>query len=394
MTDMKMKILERLEAGEITAEEALAMMGQIKEPGPVDPRQIDPRKAPHFHEPLNNYRHEDFSFDDTPDWLDSIVGWVGEVVEEITDSVKDSDVKSNVSDLLSGTYGHYKRTESFTSQPVLQGLSRLELGGKNEKIEIYAYDGNCVQIRCDYDARRPNEYVQFHDENGHIALWFDEKAMRSVKVMCYVPRVHIGHVQAVTKNARIVLADINAAEISLTTKNDKITVESAICSALTAITKNDSIKIADVSGDNIHIETSNDKITAEDIHAGSVTLKTTNAGIKTANIDAVHLVMNTTNASLKMKDTLPDASGLWECERTLDAFTTNGSIRLGMPGGIGFAVEANTTDGKVTCDIPLYRTDGSGKMHLVGESMDYAAGTRRLRVKLGSTNASVKIGAV
>jgi len=251
-----------------------------------------------------------------------------------------------------------------------------------------------VQIRCDYDARHPDSYVQFSDGNGQVALWYDDKAMRSVKVLCYVPRVKIGHIHAVNKNGRIRVADVVAGEISLHSKNDKINLESVTCHSLTAITQNDNIKAVAVTGENIYLETTNSKITAEDIHAASLILKTTNAGIKTDSIDAANLVMNTTNSSLKLEDTLMNTSEFWESERTIEAYTTNDSIKLSVPGGIGLNIEANTTSGKAVSEIPLYKTESSSKSRLVGESVDYATAGRRLRVRLGTTNSSVKIFAV
>jgi len=400
MSDSKIRILQRLEAGEITAEEAMSMMNQLNEspapppsshhpgPGQVDPRQIDPRKSKGYQS------HQSFDYDthsDASNWLDNLLGWVGETVEDIAGSIKDSDVSVNLSDIISGTYGHYKHTESFVSKPILQGLTQLDINGKNDKVEIYAYDGDCVQIHCDYDARRPESYVEFHDENGHVALWFDDKSMRSVRVICHVPREHIGHIHAVTKNGRIQLVDITAGDINLSTKNDGILLESINCSSLTATTRNDNIKAMAITGESILLETTNSKITAADIHATSLTLKTSNAGIKTANLDVTHLALKTTNARLKIEDTLLNTAAFWENERSLDAYTTNGGVRLSVPRGIGLAAEARTTDGKVTSEVPLYGSEGSTKNHLVGESMDYATASRRLRVRLGTTNASVKI---
>jgi len=398
MTDNNLKILQRLESGEITAEEALAMMNRQKPappmPGPsstreesIDPRQIDPRKSHHIHEGHDTY--EDHSTGN-PEWLDNLLGWVGETVDDIAGSIKDSEVSANISDIFSGSYGHYNHTESFTSRPVLQGLTQLDIHGKNDKIEIYAYDGDCVQLHCEYDARRPDSYVQFHEEDGHIALWFDDKSMRSVKVVCRVPRVHIGYLNAVTKNARIHLADITARDINLSTKNDVILLESIRCGGLTANTRNENIKAMAIQGENILLETTNAKITVSDIHANALTLNTTNASIKTAYLDVSHLSLKTTNTRIKLEETLLNSSEYWEGERTLEAYTTNGGIRLRMPGDIGLSIVANTTDSKVTSEVPLYRED-THKTRLVGETMDYAVAGRKLRVQLGTTNASIKI---
>ena len=396
MPDNKITILQRLEAGEIRAEEALNLMQQSEaatvthDSAHVDPRQVNPnRKEP------RDYYHPDFhrqGQEPDPDWANSIVSWVSDLVEEISGGISDLEVGTNLSDIISGTYSHNKRTVAFTSQPVLQGLAQLEISGKNDKVEIYAYDGDTVQIHCDYNARRPDSYVQFHEENGHIALWFDNKAMRSVRVICQVPRVHVEQLSADTKNGRIFLGDITARDIRLATKNETILLDNISCGSLNAVTTNDNIKAAGLSGENIHLETTNAKITAEGIHAHSLTLKTTNAAIKTAGMDVEHLAIKTTNARLKLEDTYAGLGhSFWDQERALEAYTTNGGIRFTMPGGTGLNLEAHTTDSRVTCEVPLYRADGGSKNHLVGESVDYASAARRLRVKLATTNASIKI---
>ena len=356
MPDNKISILQRLEAGEITAEEALNLMNQLgdsgPQSGPVDPRQVNPnRQESYGHRHNQSHGHHDHH---EPDWAGGIADWVSDLVEEISGGIADLEIGTNLSDIFNGTYGHNKRTVSFVSQPVLQGLTQLEINGKNDKVEIYAYDGDTVQIHCDYNTRYPGSYVEFHEDNGHVALWFDNKAMRSVRVICQVPRVRIEHLHVFTKNDRIYLGGVTARDI--------------------------------------HLETTNAKITAEDINAHSFTLKTTNAGIKTARLDVEHLAMKTTNARLKLEDTLAGAGySLWESERTLEAHTTNGGIKFHVPEGTGLNVEAHTTDSKVTCQVPLYRTDGARKNRLSGESMDYAAASRRLKAKLSTTNGSIKI---
>jgi len=392
MPDNKLDILQRLEAGEITAEEALAMMNQQPPtsppnhhmPNPTYHNQANPNQAPHMHHHTPPPHQEQ-------GWAEGIFDWVGELVDDITSSIKDMDIGINISDALSGNYSHNERRVNFVSKPVLQGLTQLELHGKNEKIEIQAYEGDCVQIQCHYDARYPEAYVHFHEENGCIAIMFDEKQMRSVQVLCQVPKAHIGNVIAKTKNSRMDVYGLTAGNIELANKNDKIHIEAISCSSLTAHTTNDNIKARGISATDIILETTNSKITAEDVQATSLTMKTTNATIKTFALDVAHLHMKTTNSGLKLEESLFGNSPLfWEGERSIEAYTTNSGLKLALPEGVGLSVEASASGGKVNCEVPLYGADGS-KNHVVGESINFQSSGRRLRAKLHTTNATVRI---
>jgi len=394
----KLQILQRLQKGEISAEEALKLMNQEQDAPTMPVGQQNPNK-PHpappppqaHHQHGSQDFHYDHRHDSEPGWAESIFGWVGDVVESVTDSIKDLDIDVNVSDFFGGGISHHKNTVHFASAPILQGLAQLELHGKNDKIEIHGYDGDHVQIQCAYDARYPESQIHFSDENGRVSLLFHEKEFRSVQVLCRVPRAHVGQLIAETKNGRIHVAGINAGDINLANKNDPIWVEEINCDNLTVHTKNAGVKARIITGQTVHLETTNSKITAEDIHAGNLNLITTNSGIKTAALDAVHLLIKTTNTGLKLEDTLLGCNELfWDNERSVEAYTTNGGIRFFVPEGIGIHLEAGTTGGKVTYELPLYGATGN-RSYVKGESINYATAGRKLNVRLKTTNAGVKI---
>ena len=406
MQDNKMRILERLEAGEITAAEAMALMKnqENRQGAPPDPRQINPNRPQPSHSHANyqsqsqnqnqnqNQNQHQHQRHQESGWGGGLFGWVGEMVSDITESITDSlsdiDVDINLSDFVGG--GH-SRTEHFTSKPILQSLAQLELNGKNDKIEIHGHDGNTVQISCEYDARYPDAHVYYHEENGHISLQFDDKAMKSVKVLCRVPRVHVGKITALTKNDSILMVNVAAGDIELATKNDPIYIEAINCTNLIAHTKNDNIKARAISGHTVFLETTNSKIVAEDIHADTLTLSTTNSGIKTAAIDANHLCIRTTNSGLKLEDTFfCDGSLFWDGERTLEATTTNSGIKLQVPQGVGLQLEASARGGKVLCDMPLYGAVGD-RSYVKGECTSYATAGRRLSVRLATSHGNIKI---
>jgi len=376
----KMTILRQLEAGEITANEAMALMSQTRPQEPTEPKQPQtwqpnsntPPPLPHDFRNDHTFQEDhDFRNDHgphhQPSWAEGIFGWVGELVEDITDGLKDIDIDLD----FTGFGGGHTRNVVFASKPVSQSLNLLELHGKNDKIEIQSHDGDVVHIQCEYTAKRPEDTVHFSDNGGNVSLMFDDKTMRSVKILCRVPRVHINELYAETKNDSISVVNIAGGNINLVTKNDPIHLEAINCKTLSARTKNDNIKARAISADSITFATTNSKITVDDIHAGEVCLTTTNAGIKTFAINATHIKLQTTNAGLKLDDALVcDGSLFWEGERTLEAFTTNGGIKFRVPHGAELCLEASTSMGRVQCGIPLYNVLDS-KSYLKGESIGY-----------------------
>jgi len=404
----KLEILQRLQAGEITAEEALLLMNQEQNPdssnkqmhenarqsGNKQEYQNSSQNINHENRSYENqHNRQDFDYDHRhePGWAESLMNWVGDVVDSVSDGIRDMDIDVNISDFFGGTFSHNKNTLHFASSPILQGLSLLELHGKNDRIEIHGYDGDNVQIQCSYDARYPDADVLFSDENGKVSLLFNDKEFRSVQVLCQVPWAHINQLIAVTKNDKIYVSGINAGDISLTTKNDPIHIEKINCDNITVSTKNGGIKARAITGTVVHFETTNSKITTEDIQAQTLNIITTNSGIRTTAIDAVNIMIKTTNTGLKLEDTFLGCNNLfWDGERSIEAYTTNGGVRFIVPDGVGLNMEAGTSGGKVTCEVPLYGSINE-KSYIKGESINYATAGRRLNLRLKTTNASIKV---
>ena len=124
-------------------------------------------------------------------------------------------------------------------------------------------------------------------------------------------------------------------------------------------TTNGSIHMTDISG-NFVLFTTNGKITAENIK-GSLKAKSTNGAIYAA-LDVVN----------------PD--------QDIRIRTTNGSIRLFLPGDINADLEARTTNGKISCELPLTETYAESRRRLEGRINE--GGTA---IFLRTTNGSIRI---
>ena len=372
MTDKKAEILKQLEQGKITADQALAMLNrQPNEPdrGPAPPPQPETNQE-NSQERHQDHYHRAHHSEVEPGWVESMFSWVGETIQDFAEEIHDWDISANISDFMSGTYSSNKMREVFTSNPVMQGLAAVTVVGKNAKVEVQGYDGNCVRMECVYNARRPDTKVYLHEENGRIELVYDEKMIRSMNVLCHVPFTTIGELRIATRNDTLKILDVN-------------------CTNLMAANRNASIKANTVTATAVAMETTNDNIKLENVRAYNAILKTTNARIHAEHADISHLKMTTTNAGIKLKDSF-FATDSWTGERVIEAETTNAGISIFVPTDAALKLDAKTRSGSVSCQRDLYFTE-TAKTYLQGESSDYSFAGKKLNVSLKTTNASVKV---
>jgi len=352
MFDRRAEILKQLERGEITADQALVMLNQ--QPPPEANRMNDFRAAdggysneqssgPGNHRDDRSRSSADFQ----STWVDDLVNWVGNVVHDVTDEVSDWDF--NISDFLESGY---KRQEVFTSSPVSQGIASLTLPGKNARVEIKGYDGNVVHVECKIHARYPDTEIYLHEENGHLELIYDKKQMRSVAICCLVPHVLVKELHVDNKNSKIVVSGVRLGNMQLRTTNSSISIES--------------------------------------VQANTALLQTTNARIKAENIDTTHLKMATTNSGLKFKENLL-AENCCSGERIIEAHTTNSGVSFYIPSDAGLQINARTSNGRFVIDRDDMYFVESSKTHISGKSNDYDFSANKLKLELGTTNASVKV---
>lgn len=394
MSDKKVEILSQLEQGKITATEAFSMLNQLNESSTSATSEVEHPEADRPHS--NGPRNRDFKIPPpptpppAPDWVEDLVGNVAGAVQDVMESIKDLNIGTSISELISGTYGHFQNTLLFTSNPISQGITKLAIIGKNARVSVTGYGGNVIRVKCVYDARHADAEVLFQEENSIYQVMYDESVMRSMEITCEVPYVMIKNAHVASKNGAVLLEDIQAGAIVLYTKNDKILANNINCAEFVAQNRNDAIKVQALSAQNVHIETTNAKIHTEDVRANNMSLKTTNDRIKMAFMDVQNLQLHTTNASLKL-DNLLHGIDDWSGERTLEAHTTNSSISFNAPPDIGVKIQANAPGGKIICKKHgMYFTESS-KNYAQGTSDNYAFSSKKLNAQFSTTNASVKI---
>jgi|GEM_PF-2500391 len=432
----RIEILKQLENGLISSEEALKQLAQIpmdgvventepekstaavpppksntKNPIPVMPQvqsfdspqgngsrttresiHTEGAAASHAQSTQHGANHEQTNFvNGFMGGVQEVTGWLGDVVNDITDAFNDYDVLGNASDLLSGTFGSFKNTLAFKSSPIAQGLDTLILIGKNAKVQIYGYDGNTVNLECTYTARRADAQVILHEENGCIQLMYDEKMMRNMAIVAQIPNHVIKHVQLASKNDALIVENVAANKIELFTKNDSLKASAIKCDELIIQNRNDVIKLKIIQANTIIVQTSNDTISAEDIRATNARFITSNARVKTNNLDVVNLQIKTSNTGVKLDKTLMHNIDHFEGERYVQVQTTNGGVSFTAPIWMDVKLAAQTSGGRISCDrSDMYFTEQS-KTHTIGQTAGYDISGKKYVVQLFTTNSNIKI---
>lgn len=300
MKDEKMKILEMLQDGKISAAEAANLMEQLSNRG---------------NRPQMEYQNDD-----------GIFTWIKDAIFNA---------------------GGYKSSIELTSNPVKNSIGALLLAGKNGSVNIEGYSGGHIKIHCQYTAKNPDTPITFQEGNGIHELRYDESAIKGMKISCQVPMIMIERLHATTSNGSIKLEDIHTGDIHAVTSNGGIKLEDVRAASAKLDTSNGSIKIEDGDVGNIFAGTSNGSIKMEGIsdnpaEVRAIEAKTSNGGI------VLELPRN-----IGVKLTAGTSNGKITCDLAEDIYGKisrthiDGQNKLYQQQGSSINIELSTSNGSI-----------------------------------------------
>lgn len=246
--------------------------------------------------------------------------------------------------LAAGAAGAAELKETFDRTYDVRPGSAVSVGNVNGRITVNAWDQPRVQVRA-------HKYVQGMDSDAV------RKAMAAMRIEV---NQNAGGLSIRTNHPRSeggagfldwLFGDHVNAGVSY-----EVTVPRA--SNLSVDNTNGGIYVTDVNG-KVEVDTTNGRIEVTRC-SGSVNAGSTNGAIR------VELLRVTPGSSMRFE-------------------TTNGGITLAVPPDIAASVEAGTTNGSVSTDVPI-TTSSFGKNSLRG-TMNGGGSSIRLR----TTNGSIKV---
>jgi len=391
MNDGRMKILEMLQEGKITAEEANTLLRQF-------PEQESQKESAHADEERGygdgrlGLRGE----------LKEVGGEIWEELKGAGEGLKEAFEEVGEDRSIFGLpsmihAGIFNKSQPFTfeSKEVSQAINSLKLAGKNNSVVIEGYDGDTIKIEGSFDpklGREPN--VFFSEQDGDFEILYDYNAVYSLKISAKVPRVAISHIHAMSKNATIDISDLSASNVVAVTTNSSVKIDDVNCEQLQAETRNAKISVESVTAEHIDLATTNSKIVLDEVVAKEAKLKTTNAAIKLSDLDVKKLFVKTSNGSIKLEDVIkkadPDVAD-GHSEYTIEAHTTNSRIQICLPKEVGYKIQASTSTGKIASDIEDLHFQERKNSYMSAISQKYEEFKQKAKINLSTTNSSIKI---
>ena len=348
MQEERLKILEMLQEGKISAEEAADLLRKLPERGRREKGQ--------------QYAGQDSQHTSGG----GLFGWIRDHIG-----------------------GGPRISLDLQSSPVGQGIAALRLSGKNDAVNIEGYRGDCIKIHCSYIAKSEDPQIRLHEENGVYELHYYDNALKALKITCRVPMVMINEIRAHSINGRVKIENVEADIIEAETGNAAVSIEDVKCNKLYSRTYNASVSVEDTNFKDADLETTNGKVSLEDVQGVSARLQTTNAKISVEDADIAEINASTSNGSVTFEGLATGGNG--KEERSIKASSSNGSITVYIPMDTGLKIEATTTNANVTCETAKPLFGEVSRQHIDAKNQAYDSGDRRISLKLSTSNAGIKV---
>ena len=344
----RMAILQMVQEGKITAEEAVNLLKAVEAAEQRELEATEGNGESADGRPTGEARPEPSSGEGK-----GLIREGGLISDEL--------VKRLTSELL-GLFGPGHRIEEdIEGEFAGDGPVRVEIATGNGRIDVKPWDGPGFKLHLIKSVRAASESAA-------------EEAARDLAQISNVPGLFSVRMrEGLRLNAGLTIEALlprdRIAELNLRTSNGRVEVADIDCAACV-------------------VTTSNGRIVAEGVRAKSAKLKTSNGSIAasglTGSVEAV-----SSNGSITV--------ALSGCDGDISLHTSNGSIRCRVPddAGTGFDIEAATTLGSITVEVPnletIDRDKSFGHNYLRARSANFSASPRQVRVSARTSNGSITI---
>jgi DUF4097 and DUF4098 domain-containing protein YvlB len=409
MDNEKLKILQMLENGKITTDEAVKLLDLVNrgsEPGSGQTRQDDRSNG----KPRNQQNNQTDAQDENrqPGWdfydetdFDGYKSAEGGFMDELREAALGigrelGDAFAEIGREVSsgGFFGLGTPQQSLSLSSTLGNNGDIAFEGFNAAVRI---DGgnelapNEINVEVNYRERYNDKNKEFRliSEGGALKLDYDKAAFKSVGFNIRVPKkMALGKITAVTSNAAVTAGDLNVRELRLHTKNASIKAEDVTSGLIACTTINYPVVLKDIHASIIEAKTGNAGITVDDASADKISAVTSNAGVKIRNSSASGIYAKTGNGGIKIEDI--SFGGEPECRIT--AQTNNANVTVSAPNkGYAVNLRAKTSNGSVSFDEKNFDYAVKEKNRIEGQSANYDRAERRVDVDVKSSNGKVSV---
>lgn len=281
--------------------------------------------------------------------------------------------------LFEGNYEKYRYNSSYT-YPVTES-SRLYLKTSNFSIKVSSSDSNDMKVTIFANSNVPqlalDEYFKTITESGYYRLATEFPGRTRGRIELQVPK-GLSLLDISTDNAKCEVNDMDMGQLNCSTSNGRVTLTNCSANEIEILTDNEKVILTGVTARVANIRTSNSKITIEAGHLDNIDAKTSNASITASNSrkgDSLssNYIFYTSNGKIDIGQETSEGF-----EHMVDAHTSMGSIDVNL-ANLTYSMDKKSIGMKSTAEVK-------------SENFDTASST--ITIKAVTTNAPINISQI
>ncbi len=348
----KMYVLEMLEKGKITSEEAARLIEALdgdKENKDFDFSFFKDSNKADFQgevsklgDRINNwikdikatYIQKDFdkSIDEFSSKIENIASAFTNTTTEVADKIADF-VSNFIDNTTFNFFGSYKTIDKEYRTSAIEGIE-LDIHAVNGYITLKKHLENEIivnsKIRCPQNDDQ--DYLTIINKNNQISINLTTTKNISISHEIYIPSMMFKKIRLETSNAKIYVEDIVSQDFEALTTNCDIELMGINCNNLYSKTKNAKIQIGYTTAKDIDISTINSSINIKHVKVGNLNASSNNGKIFIEDIhnyyetSMINIQVKTKNSGIKI-----DMNDMENKGYKIDAKTTNANIDILIP---------------------------------------------------------------
>lgn len=260
MQEERKRILDMVENGTITAQEALALLEELGKQATIVTPQVNTQK---FEEEKKTEQVKQGSADFIED-LKRDFTMVGDrfmqFMQGTVDKMKDFEFEMKFNDPITFEEKFVKQDVQFDDIAINLTNGKVKIFPSEEPFAHATVKVKSFKNSTEEEARKrfQDEFI-FTTEGNKLRVYSDMKTI-SVQVALFVPEKEYNHISARLFNGDFVAQNLEANTFKIKTTNGKVELENSKFHRADIETVNGSVQLQNVEGDTVEVETMNGRI--------------------------------------------------------------------------------------------------------------------------------------
>ena len=250
------------------------------------------------------------------------------------------------------------------------GYNELSLDCLNGDVSIKGYNGDKISAYIRYKTTRNNAPIELMKLGGKYYLNYEEDDFQMVAIDAYVPSNKFKIVNINGMNGNMDVSGLNCQQIKLSNSNGQT-------------------KIVDLTAESIKSESGNGRLTVENIAAPIAVIEHFNGIVEAGNIDAEKLNLTNFNGSISMSisDFERYNEYLWSVE------TSNAKLTMNVPTlpNLGYHILAHVTLGSIKAGLTGLEFATNDPTTLDARTANFDSKSKKVKLSLETSNAPLTI---